>query len=299
MSKGHEVARVGRTAQGREVASVKPPLPASKLETSEGYLDVVDRLTEECSQRALALATAAHELKTPLAIIAGYIDLLLSEKPGLLTDRQRSILEDSKANCARLRRFIQDFLLYGSLEAGKWTTDLQIADLNACLSEVYDIWLSRFRKKKIALYFPMNRTLEPFSFDYHKIQHVVSNLLENALKFTPAGGTVWLSAEPHIWDRRSLEKSDLPEERRKRAVPTANAVRVTVADSGPGIAPEYQQEIFDDFFKLADSDEPSGAAGLGLAIARRLVHAHSGKIWVESEPGSGSRFCFLLPLRRL
>ena len=305
MSEAQPGVYASRTAPGPVAeARQSPARPRRNPEPDSGippadFQELLERLVEERSQRALALATAAHELKTPLAIIAGYIELLLGEKPGPLNARQRPILEDSRANCARLRRFIQDFLTYGSLEAGKWSMNFELADLNACLSEVYDIWSSRFQKKKIAFYFPVNRTLEPFSFDYHKIQHVVSNLLENSLKFTPLGGTVWLSAEPHVWDRRSLQKSGLLEERRQKAAPTANTIRVSVADTGPGIAPEYQQEIFDDFFKLPLPEDQSGAAGLGLAIARRLVHAHGGKIWVESELGSGSKFSFLLPLKLL
>ena len=77
-----------------------------------------------------------------------------------------------------------------------------------------------------------------------------------------------------------------------------NGVRVTVADTGCGIAPEYHQEIFDEFFKLPQAGEPCTGSGLGLAIARRLVQAHGGKIWVESEPGAGSKLSFLLPLRQ-
>ncbi len=258
---------------------------------------LVEKLVEQSSRRALALAAAAHELKTPLAIVAGYVDLLLSEKAGLLNPRQRSILEESRTNCARLHRFINDFLTYGSLEAGKWNISLQEADLNACLAEVCDIWLPRFQSKQIALYLRQNTALAPFFFDYHKVQHLVSNLLENGLKFTPAGGTVWVSAEPYIWERRSLSSAWRWEERR-RGASVANAARVIVADTGPGIPPEYHQEIFEDFFKLPGPDGEGGGTGLGLAIARRLALAHNGKIWVESELGAGSRFCLLLPLKR-
>jgi signal transduction histidine kinase len=103
----------------------------------------------------------------------------------------------------------------------------------------------------------------------------------------------------YYWDRRKRQKSNINEERRSVAREQSNSVRVTVADTGPGIAPEYQQEIFDDFFRVPQVEEIediSGGSGLGLAIARRLVHMHGGKIWVESVVGSGSKFSFLLPL---
>jgi len=125
----------------------------------------------------------------------------------------------------------------------------------------------------------------------------VSNLLENSLKFTPPGGTVWLAAEPHVWERRSRLEKKSSVERRRRTATVANAVRVTISDTGPGIAPEYHQEIFDDFVKGSSQSEEAEGMGLGLAIARRLVLAHSGKIWVESDRGSGSAFSFLLPLK--
>ncbi len=270
------------------------PIPAPD---SSGYLELLEayqRLQEENRRRTVALGTAAHQLKTPLAIIAGYVELLLTHKPGKLSERQEQILKESQFNCSRLRQYIEDFLSYSALETGKHDLKLQPGDLNECLSELYSYWLSSFQKKGVALYIPSQKKLPVFSFDYDKVQHVVSNLLENALKFTPAGGTVWLTAETYTWERRVSQEHSFGHERRKHAASAPNAVRVTVSDTGPGIAPEYHQEIFGDFVKLPES---AGGTGLGLAIARRLVLAHNGKIWVESELGRGSFFSFLLPLK--
>jgi len=270
------------------------PLPPFYQDLLEAYA----RQENEIRQRTIALATMAHELKTPLAIIAGYIELLLGQRAGPLNDRQRQILVDSQTNCVRLQKFIQDFLATSALEAGKVTMRFERGDLNTCLSEVCGFWMDRFHTRGVALYFPQNLKLEPFEFDSYKVQQVVSNLLDNALKLTPSGGTVWVTAEPHHWERRS--RQDVPplaEERRREAAAAPNAIRVTVADTGPGIAPEYHQEIFDDFFKVPDQQAQSEGTGLGLAIARRLVQAHGGKIWVESEPGTGSKFSFLLPVK--
>lgn len=253
------------------------------------------RLQEEVRRRTVALAAAAHELRTPLAVISGYVELLLGQKSGHLNDRQRRILTDVQSNCLRLQRYIRDFLDYTTLDAGKITMYPELSDLSRCLSEVYQIWLPRFQQSEIALFLRVNPDLGPFVFDYYKIQQVVSNLLDNALKFTPPAGSVWLSAETYIWERRSFQSHRVFEERRREISTAPNSVRVTVADTGPGIEPEYHLEIFDDFFKLPIPKEESGGAGLGLAIARRLVRGHEGKIWVESEPGFGSKFCFILP----
>ena len=290
-----------------------PDPPALKVDVpgsddASGYMELLgalQRLQDETRRRSVALGTAAHQLRTPLAIIAGYVELLLTKKAGPLNDRQRQVLEEARFNCTRLQGFIQDFLSYSALETGHLTMKFEVGDLNACLREVYSYWLSPYQKKGVALYFPAQTELPPFPFDYDKVQHVVSNLLENSLKFTSAGGTVWLIAEPYVWERRSRQPRPNGVsgaagglvERRRQATTAPNALRVTVSDTGPGISPEYHQEIFDDFVKLSPRNEEAGGMGLGLAIARRLVLAHAGKIWVESETGSGSAFSFLLPLK--
>jgi len=168
--------------------------------------------------------------------------------------------------------------------------------MNACLSEVRRIWSSRFQQRGIALYFLANDKLAQFPFDGPKIQRVISNLLDNACKYTPQGGTVWLHAEPHMWERRSTSKPSANGERRRQAMNVPNAAKVSVSDTGPGIRPEFQLEIFDDFFRLPGTESAEGM-GLGLAIARRLLQGMGGKIWVESELGAGSKFSFLIPMK--
>ncbi len=259
-------------------------------------LEAFARLQEQVQQRTVGLASAAHELKTPLAIIGGYIEHLLSEKPGPLNGPQRQALKDAQSNCKRLQRFIQDFLAYSALETGKITMKFEMGDIRACLSEVNDIWLPLFHERGIALYFLCPENLPAFRFDCFKVQQIVSDFLENARKYTPPGGTVWISAEMYHGDRRAHEEGRPATPHMFTPRDEPNSVRVTVADTGPGIAAEYLQEVFDDFFRVPRTDDHYEGAGLGLAIARRLVHAHGGKIWVESEPGAGSKFSFLLPL---
>jgi signal transduction histidine kinase len=196
----------------------------------------------------------------------------------------------------RLQQFIQDFLTFSVLEIGELRMQYVEGDMNACRSEVCRHWSGRFQERGLALYFLANDKLTPFAFDAPKIQRVISNLLENASKYTPQGGTVWLHAEPHMWERRSVSKSGANGDRRRQAANLPNAVKVSVADTGPGIRPEFHMEIFDDFFRLPGSESAEGM-GLGLAIARRLLQGMGGKIWVESEPGAGCKFSFLVPLK--
>lgn len=279
-----------------------PPAATDRAAGPEDLLRSFQQLQEQYQRCSQALATAAHDLRTPLAVVSGYIELLLSGKLGALNEKQNRVLEDMQSSSFRLQRLITDFLTFSALQTGNLNLHYEERDMNGCLSEICSFWLPRFQSKGVAFYFLANDSLQPFPFDYDRVQRIVSNLLENALKFTPTGGTVWLNAEPQLWERRNSDPSYKPtgfKEKRRHSLATPNSLRVSVADTGPGIPPEYHQEIFGDFFQVPESNGNSKdmGMGLGLGIARRLVQAHGGKIWVESEPGCGSKFCFLLPLK--
>ena len=241
----------GRSARHEDPKGTVPPEgdPVSS-DYPQDLLQTYNQLSERYRRTTNALASAAHDLKTPLAILNGYVELQFEQ-----------------------------------------------GDMNGCLSEVCRRWSPRFQEMGVALYFVANDKLVGFPFDSAKVQRVVSNLLENACKFTPSGGTVWLHAEPYMWERRGTGKSTIEKERRRQPLSTPNAVKVSVADTGPGIPPEYHVEVFDDFFRLPSDQNQSEGMGLGLAIARRLVNGMGGKVWVESEPGAGSKFSFLIPLK--
>jgi signal transduction histidine kinase len=253
------------------------------------------RLQEVNRQKTVFLASAAHELKTQLAVIKGYYDLLLSGSLGKLTDKQRDILQESKDSCERLVRLVSMFLNYSALESGKLVLHLRENDLRDCLSELATRWHEAFVRKHVRLDAMLGGELPVFKFDYQKVQQTVANLLDNALKHTPAGGHVVLRAELHFWERRSAEELQSVERRRERKQ-QPNSLKVSVSDTGPGIASEHHQEIFEDFVRV---DRTSSGMGLGLAIAKRLVQAHRGKIWVDSEPRRGCTFTFLLPMDNL
>jgi signal transduction histidine kinase len=250
------------------------------------------KLQEVNRQKTVFLASAAHELKTPLAVIKGYYDLLLAGSLGRLTDKQRDILEESKDSCERLVRLVSMFLNYSALESGKLVLQLRENDLRDCLDELSKRWLEAFQRKGVKLDASFDPSIPTFRFDYQKVQQAAANLLDNALKHTPSGGSVTLRAAPHFWERRVAAMAPV-EERRRFRLPRPNSVEVSVTDSGPGIAAEHHQEIFEDFVRV---DRNTSGMGLGLAIAKRLIQAHRGKIWVESKSRTGSRFTFLLPM---
>jgi len=278
------------------------PDPATQLTVQEllqereityrNLLSAYLKLQEVNRQKTVFLASAAHELKTPLAVIKGYYDLLLAGSLGRLTDKQRDILEESKDSCERLVRLVSMFLNYSALESGKLVLQLRENDLRDCLEELSKRWTETFQRKGVKLDAMFDPSIPTFRFDYQKVQQAAANLLDNALKHTPAGGSVALRAAPHFWERRVATTAPV-EERRRFRLPRPNSVEVSVSDSGTGIPAEHHQEIFEDFVRV---DRNTSGMGLGLAIAKRLIQAHRGKIWVESESHRGSKFTFLLPM---
>ena len=251
------------------------------------------RLQEANRQKTVFLASAAHELKTPLAVMKGYYDLLLSGSLGKLSERQVDILRESKESCDRLVRLVSMFLNYSALESGKLVLQLHENDLRDCINDVAVRWKDAFQRANVRLETHVPADLPVFRFDYQKVQQCIVNLIDNALKHTPHGGTITLRVQSHFWERRVAEAAPA-EDRRREGAQHPNSILVTVSDTGAGIAAEFHQEIFEEFVRV---DPSSSGMGLGLAITKRLVQAHRGKIWVDSELGRGSSFSFLLPIR--
>src|SRR6185437_13996814 len=142
------------------------------------------RLQEVNRQKTVFLASAAHELKTPLSVMKGYYDLLLSGSLGKLSERQREMLQESKESCDRLVRLVSMFLNYSALESGKLVLQLRDNDLRDCIHDVACRWQDAFKRSNVKLELLINPELETFKFDYQKVQQCVANLIDNALKHT-------------------------------------------------------------------------------------------------------------------
>jgi two-component system, NtrC family, sensor histidine kinase KinB len=254
----------------------------------QAYLE----LQESNRQKTAMLAAATHELKTPLAIISGGCELLLSGGLGELTTEQRRIITLSQQNSHRLLGVVNSFLDYSAVEHGRLVLKLEMHDLSAVILEAAEYWRGSAAAKEIEVVCNIAPDLPPVMCDRARIQNVLNALCDNALKFTPRAGRIVLSAVTHFWDRR-LAFCRFRQERRRTAEEKDNAVRVSVADTGPGIAAEYQQDIFEEYFQV--SNGPSAGMGLGLAIAKKTISAHQGKVWVDSRVGQGSSFSFVLP----
>src|ERR1700694_5487533 len=134
-------------------------------------------LKREVIQKILALASAAHELKTPLAVMSGYTDLLLTGQLGALSEAQKTVLAEIQKHAARLQKFLHTFLTFSSLESGKFSLSREMGDINECLTEVLEHWAVPFAQRRMTCEFLPDRHLGPLCFDSLKLQHIMSNLL--------------------------------------------------------------------------------------------------------------------------
>jgi signal transduction histidine kinase len=216
------------------------------------------------------LSVVSHELKTPLTSIRMATHLLLEERVGSLNTKQTELLMAARDDADRLQKIIEDLLDMGRLESGRVKLDLQSEPSERLVSDAVTPLETAFHDKGLTLEVDVPVETPPVLADPARIGHVFSNLLTNALKYTPPGGHVRISAEP-------LDRF----------------VRFVVEDTGVGIPQEYLARIFERFYRIPREDQASGA-GLGLAIAKEIVDAHGGTISVESIPNTGSKFSFTL-----
>lgn len=286
--------------QSRIHQSSSDPIAGSARAANHGddsALVIGDWTKREVFERTLVLAAAAHEMKTPIAVISGYADLLLGGHLGELTGQQRGVVYEIQQMAARLQLFTGSFLHFSASENGHLHITREPGCVNDVIVREIERWQAPFTSQGTELTFSASGDLPTAFFDHLKLEHVIANLLENALKFTPAGGRVVVTTRGYWWERRVSNPSTPAErERRGSGSETAiNCVRVDVADNGPGIAPEHHAEIFKEFLQLDHAPQSHGV-GLGLAVSKKLVEAHGGRIWVESDRGKGSTFSLLLPL---
>lgn len=251
------------------------------------------------------LAKATHELRTPVTVIKGYHRILLDGRLGDLLPHQKEVLLESEQSCARLIRIVNSLLDFSRIEAGKLELIYQDYDLASNAKQTASQIKETANKKDLRLRVRIDKDVPRLNCDGEKINQVLTNLLDNAVKFTPAGGRVSLSAWPLSWDKGSLPTrrwSSAPSRKEEHLTSEPNvslernAVLIEVCDTGSGISPQHQSEIFEEFTQISSQLSQRSGLGLGLAISRRIIEAHGGTIWVESEINKGSRFAFILPI---
>ncbi|MEW5975127.1 MAG: ATP-binding protein [Acidobacteriota bacterium] len=268
--------------------------------TYRELLIAYSRLQELNQQRNNFMAMATHELRTPVTIMKGYHRILLDERLGALKPQQKEVLLESEESCNRLIKIINSMLDLSRIEAGKLDLVYQEADFASNLKLVAQQLKESCKRKGLSLEVKVERKLPRIRFDRDRVNQVLTNLVENSIKYTPAGGRIYVRAGTCFWDR-SQPLPVLQELKFSGDGPPVsqswNALLVEVGDTGIGISSEHQQEIFEQFTQVSTNQMNRSGLGLGLAISKRIIDAHGGKIWVDSQPNMGSRFRFLLPLK--
>jgi signal transduction histidine kinase len=246
-------------------------------ERTEALQTAVQRLTELDELKANFIANISHELRTPLVPMKGFADLLLNGSLGVLTEGQSEAVETISRAAKRLETLINQLIQFASSVKGKLAINLTIVYLPDLVEPLWDYFQPRADSAGVLLQRQTPDGLPLAMADAEKIYWVLYQLLDNGIKFTPAGGHVTLAAEPR-----------------------PNRLRISVADSGVGISAQQLGTIFEPFSQGGDngSGQLVDGTGLGLALVKRIVMAHNSQVEVNSVPGQGSTFAFELALAR-
>jgi signal transduction histidine kinase len=235
---------------------------------------LLEKLGETSRLKSEFLANMSHELRTPLNSIIGFSELLLDQIPGKINHEQRQCLKDILESGQHLLQLINDILDISKIESGKAELYLEEFNFRELIEGVQRAVESLTNKKSQRFEVDIGKGVGRLWADKRKVKQILLNLLSNAVKFTPEKGKIRLEVS------------------KKRG-----QYLVSVIDNGMGIAKEQQQVIFDEFRQLdASHTRKYEGSGLGLSLAKRFVELHHGRIWIESEPGKGSRFSFILPI---
>jgi len=253
--------------QNLERRSAEVALANAEMSLRNREIERANRLKSEF------LASMSHELRTPLNTILGFSELIAEETSGALNEKQKRFVSHIQRDAAHLLELINDILDLSKIEAGRLELHIEAFPMTVAVAEVLTSVRPLAAVKSLTLDSDLDTVLV-LQADRVRFKEILYNLFSNAIKFTPAGGRVWIES--------SVEDG---------------AVHLVVGDTGIGIAPEDQQAIFESFRQASVTTKGvREGTGLGLAITRRLVEHHGGKIWVESEPSRGSRFHLTLPL---
>jgi signal transduction histidine kinase len=253
---------------GRSVQELQALLERQtrELEAQIGVLQEANR------QKSELLSTLSHEMRTPLASIKGYATALLLDDPKWDEATRREFLEVIVNECDNLENLISDILESSTIEAGFLEIEKQPTLLARIAKRAIEQVSVRARRHRFIVSFPPGFPV--VDADPRRIEQVLHNLLDNAVKYSPNGGLV-------------VVRGDVRE----------GEVQISVADQGVGIAPEHLNRLFERFFRIKSKTTPNVlGTGLGLPIARTIVESHGGRIWAESTLGSGTTFFFTLPL---
>ena len=263
------------------LANATPEMRVELLESrlSEALAEIAE-LRARDALKTQFLANISHDLRTPLTAVITHAEILRDGILGDLTPRQLESVRGIISGGRQLLTQVGEILTYARGAANQLTLVTSRFAIREVLEQVSSLNQSLLKKKRLTLWVEADPELPRVTADREKITHVVGNLIGNAIEFTPASGRVWL---------RASRAQNEPVE----------AILVEVGDSGVGIAPEHHDLIFREFAQVdSTASRPHHGTGLGLTIARKLVELHGGRIWLESQLGTGSRFFFTVPVEQ-
>jgi signal transduction histidine kinase len=266
-------------ARGNLAARVRVDISGEVADLAGAFNQMAARLEEafarerqlEATRRDL-VAAVSHDLRTPLASMRAIVEALAD---GLVSDQAtvERYLDTLRGQIQSLSALIDDLFELSQLDRAQLELDLESTSLRDLISDTLESLHVQARQKGVNLNGQVDSSVDPVRINPQKMQRVLSNLIQNAIRHTPAQGTVAISARP---------------------VP--GGIQVDVSDTGEGIAPQELPRVFDRFYRGEKSRSRTyGGSGLGLAIARGIVEAHGGRIWAESTRGQGSTFRFIIP----
>jgi two-component system NtrC family sensor kinase len=248
----------------------------NELQARNSEIEDKSRQLEVASQhKSEFLANMSHELRTPLNAVIGFSEVLTERMFGELNEKQDEYVRDIYASGTHLLSLINDILDLSKVEAGRMELELADFHLPQAIENALVLVRERALRRGITLEQSIDPDLGEIQGDERKVKQVLLNLLSNAIKFTPEGGKIEV-----------------------RAVLRDEVIEVSASDTGVGIAPEDQEAIFEEFRQVGTAARKVEGTGLGLALSRKFIELHGGRIWVESQIGAGSTFTFTIPVRR-
>ena len=254
------------------------------------------KLQEYDQERTNFLARAIHDFRAPLTALCGYAGLLLGEQLGPLTEDQKEVLQRMHYSAKRLSRMASAMFQLSIGQHVETKPNLQKGDIRECIDQAMHELMPFADEKRISFSVELSPMEDPLFFERSQLEQVLINILDNACKFTPKSGLVEIQGYPFFWDRRRHTTGGPgKQDRRTTDSHAPNSFRVDIRDSGPGIATEHLDRIFEEYTSYSGGQDRSGG-GLGLAICKLILSRHQGRIWAESS-SEGAVFSFVLPFR--
>jgi signal transduction histidine kinase len=279
-----------------ECVSRTGSLRADRDEILQCLIQANLRLQEYDQERTNFLVRAVHDFRAPLTALSGYCGLLLSEALGELSPDQAEVIRRMQHSTGRLSRMANGMFELGISRRVQRSPELRQGDIQECLEQATHEIAPFAHDKQITICVDVSPTPSNLYFDTCQIEQLMINLLDNACKFTPRGGTIEIRGYSYFMDRRDRRQiAPVEQERRSRASHEPNTFRVDIRDSGSFIPHEQLEPIFEEYTSSGGKQDRSGG-GLGLAICRFIVQQHAGWIWAANTE-SGPMFSFTLPLR--